>query len=210
MVEAALPLDVPVSDVADLIARVRQTRWATVWPITGWEGGTDQAELRRLAEYWTTEFDWYAQQAAIAALPWGRVTLADTAISYLRFEAERPGRMPILLVNGWPSSALELVDLARRLSQPSHFGSDSADAVTVVVPALPGFPFSAQTPTLETQTHELLHRLMTHTLGFEQYVATVETSERASCLGWRRRIRRRLPGSICSQSLRRRGSTRRQ
>lgn len=144
---------------------------ATKWPIGAWEGGTDQDELRRLAEYWSTGFDWYAQEAAIAALPWATVTLDGTEISYLQFEAEQPGRTPVLAVNGWPSSALELVELARRLSQPSSFGGAAVDSVTVIVPALPGFPFSAQTPTLETQTHELFHRLMTDSLGFVRYVA---------------------------------------
>src|SRR5690606_13738702 len=94
-----------------------------------------------------------------------------TARAYLRFDAERPGRAPVLLVNGWPSSALELVDVARRLAEPSRFGGREADAVTVVVPALPGFPFSAPTDSLDVQTHELLHRLMTESLGFDRYIA---------------------------------------
>ncbi len=54
-----------------------------------------------------------------------------------------------MLTNGWPSSALEMVPLAERLSSPSRFGGDAADAVTVIVPALPGFPFSPQRPRID-------------------------------------------------------------
>lgn len=93
-----------------------------------------------------------------------------TDVSYLLFPAERPGRLPVVLTNGWPSSALELVDLADRLSTPSRYGGDPADAATVVVPALPGFPFSPQRPTMDEQTHEVWHGLMRGRLGFERYV----------------------------------------
>ncbi|MGB3376937.1 MAG: epoxide hydrolase family protein [Microbacterium sp.] len=171
MTETAPPLDVSASELEDLVGRVRRTRWAARWPVGAWEGGTDQDELRRLAEYWGSGFDWRAQEAAISDLPWRNATVEGTALAYLRFEAERPGRAPVLLVNGWPSSALELVEVARRLSGPSRFGGEATESVTVIVPALPGFPFSAQTPSLEVQTHELLHRLMTESLGLDRYVA---------------------------------------
>lgn len=171
MTATAMPLDVSDAELQGLLDRVRGTRWAERWPVSAWEGGTDQDELRRLAEYWGNGFDWRAQEAVIAELPWRSASLDAVTISYLRFDAERPGRTPILLVNGWPSSALELVEVARRLSQPSRFGADEADSATVIVPALPGFPFSTQTPSLDVQTHEILHRLMTESSGFDRYVA---------------------------------------
>jgi pimeloyl-ACP methyl ester carboxylesterase len=170
-VTSPTPLDVIDADLADLIDRVRRTRWAPEWPVDPWEAGTEQAELRRLARHWVTDFDWRAHERQIASLPWAVADLDGTPVSYLRFDAERAGRMPLLLTNGWPSSALELVELARRLSRPSEHGGDATDAVTVIVPALPGFPFSPQRPTLGDQTHDLWHRLMTDELGVDRYVA---------------------------------------
>lgn len=164
-------LDVSDAELADLLARVRSTRWAPDWPVGAWEAGTDQAELRRLAHHWVTGFDWRAQEKRIRSLPWARVDLDGTPLSYLRFDAEQEGRMPLLLTNGWPSSALELVNLARMLSRPSEFGGDADDAVTVIVPALPGFPFSPQRPSVDEQTHDLWHRLMTEELGFARFAA---------------------------------------
>lgn len=165
------PLDVSDAELADLLDRVRSTRWATDWPVGAWEAGTDQGDLRRLAHYWVTGFDWRAQERRIGSLPWASVDLEGTPLSYLRFDAERAGRMPILLTNGWPSSALELVDLARMLSRPSDYGGDADDAVSAIVPALPGFPFSPQRPSVADQTHDLWHRLMTKELGFTRFAA---------------------------------------
>jgi pimeloyl-ACP methyl ester carboxylesterase len=165
------PLTVTDADLADLIDRVRRTRWAPEWPVGPWEAGTDQAELRRLADHWVTAFDWRDQERRIAALPWHTADLDGTPVSYLLFEAERAGRLPLIMTNGWPSSALELVEVARLLSRPSEHGGDAHDAVTVVVPALPGFPFSPQRPTMHDETHELWHRLMTDELGFHRWVA---------------------------------------
>lgn len=167
----AFNIQVSPHDVEDLRNRVRNTRWAPAWPVEGWVAGTDQSELRRLADRWANAFDWDAHQREIAALPWASVSLDGTPLSYLRFDAEQPGGLPLVLTNGWPSTALELVDLARRLASPSEYGGDAADAVTVIVPALPGFPFSPQRPTLDDQTHELWHRLMSEELGFERYAA---------------------------------------
>ena len=171
LMNTAFPLDVPQSDVDDLRDRLCRTRWSPEWPVTGWTAGTDQAELRRLVAYWADGFDWTAQQTQINTLPWHRATVAGTPLSYLRFEAETPGALPLVLTNGWPSTAIELVDLARRLATPSEYGGAATDAFTVIIPALPGFPFSPQRPTHDEQTHELWHLLMTEELGFERYAA---------------------------------------
>ena len=168
--------DIPTLDdgapaLDDLRDRVRNTRWSRAWPVDGWTAGTDQAELRRLAEYWADGFDWDARARDIRALPWGVASIDGTDVAFLRFDAERGENLPIVLTNGWPSSALELVDLARRLAEPSRHGGDPADAATVIVPALPGLPFSPQRPSLSEPTHEIWHRLMTEELGFERYAA---------------------------------------
>ena len=166
-----MDLNVTDADLVDLLGRVGRTRWAPQWPVKSWEAGTDQVELRRLADHWVLDFDWRAYERHIYSLPWATVDLDGTPLSYLRFDAEREGRLPLVVTNGWPSSALELVELARLLSRPSEHGGDPDDAVTVIVPALPGFPFSPQRPTVDDQTHDLWHRLMTDELGFERYVA---------------------------------------
>lgn len=163
---------VPDADLDDLRSRLRRTRWPDPWPAPGWSAGTDPAELRRLTAYWADGYDWRTHEAAINALPSHFADIDGTSLHYLRFDGERPEALPIVLTHGWPSTVLELVDLARRLSAPSQYGGDPTDAFTVIVPSLPGFAFSPQRPTLEAeQTHELWHHLMHDELGFTRYAA---------------------------------------
>jgi hypothetical protein len=136
------------AELIDLRTRLLQTRWPAPWPTGGWEAGADPGELRRLVAYWASDYDWRAHEATINALPSHVADLDGTPVHYLRFDGERPGALPIVLTNGWPSSFLELIALARRLAPPSEYGGDAADAFTVIVPALPGFAFSPQRPLL--------------------------------------------------------------
>jgi pimeloyl-ACP methyl ester carboxylesterase len=166
-------LDVPEAELDDLRARLRGTRWAKPWPLTGWDAGVDGEELRRLVDHWASAYDWRKHEAAINALPSRFADIGGTTVHYLRFDAEQPGAPAILLANGWPSSFLELTGLAERLSAPSRHGGDPHDAFTVVVPSLPGFGFSPQRPALggTAYTHDIFHRLMHDELGFERYGA---------------------------------------
>src|SRR5215831_9891055 len=60
----AEPFTVRVSDevLADLRARIGNTRWPGPAPGVPWAQGTDLAYLRDLAAYWAGTFDWRAQE----------------------------------------------------------------------------------------------------------------------------------------------------
>jgi pimeloyl-ACP methyl ester carboxylesterase len=178
MASERFALRVSDADLEELRSRLRGARWPVAWPRpgagAGWQAGTDEGALRRLVRYWADGYDWRSREAEVNALPGWVASLSGTDdVFYLRFEAEVPGALPIVLTHGWPSSFLELAGLARRLAAPSRYGGDARDAFTVIVPALPGFPFSPQRPDLPpaTHTHELWHRLMREELGFSRYGA---------------------------------------
>ena len=115
MTQQRFVFEVPEADLQDLRARLGRTRWPIPWPATGWEAGTDAAELHRLGQVWGSDFDWRAQEAALNALPSHMASIDGTAVHFLRFDGEDPDALPIVLTHGWPSSFLELTDLARRL-----------------------------------------------------------------------------------------------
>ncbi|EGJ73724.1 putative epoxide hydrolase domain protein [Streptomyces sp. Tu6071] len=178
MKEHTVPISKPViqvtdADLEDLRTRLRATRWPEPWPVDGWQAGTDAAELRRLVTYWATDYTWRTHEAAINALPSHFADIDGTRVHYLRYEAEHPDALPIVLTHGWPSTVMELTALAERLAAPSRHGGDARDAFTVIVPSLPGFTFSPQRPALTDaeQTHDLWHRLMHDHLGFRRYAA---------------------------------------
>ena len=156
----------PEQSLADLRRRVAQTRWGEEWGEQPWVAGTDSATLRRLADHWADGFDWRAVESDILALPSVVTDVGGTPVHTFVFRAEREDALPLLLVNGWPSTSYELVELAQRLSRPDP----SQPAYTVVVPSLPGFPLSPQRPGRDSAVHEVLHELML-SLGFERYGA---------------------------------------
>jgi pimeloyl-ACP methyl ester carboxylesterase len=164
---------VPDADVEDLRSRLRSTRWPVAWPSTRWEAGTDMTELQRLVQYWASDYDWRAQETAINALPHQVADIDGTEVHFLRFDGEHPDALPLVVTHGWPSTFLEVVELALRLAEPSRHGGRAEDAFTVIVPSLPGFGFSPQRPSLPPRmpNHEIWHRLMTEELGFERYAA---------------------------------------
>jgi pimeloyl-ACP methyl ester carboxylesterase len=166
-------LNVPEADLEDLKHRLRATRWPREWPTPEWTAGTDAAELRRMAGYWVDGYDWRAQEAAINDLPSCFAIIGGHPVHYLKYEAERPDSVPLLLTNGWPSTFLEFTGLAARLAAPSRFGLPARMCFTVVVPSLPGFTFSAPRPALpsDLSTPEIWHRLMHDELGYARYAA---------------------------------------
>lgn len=52
------------ADVVDLQDRLARTRWAPETPGAGWSRGVPTADLRELAEYWRTGFDWRARETS--------------------------------------------------------------------------------------------------------------------------------------------------
>lgn len=164
-------LQIGAEELDALRDRLRATRWPVGWPAVGWAAGSDPDEMHRLVDYWADGFDWPAQQTAINALPHQDAMIAGSPQHYLRFDGETPNATPIIITHGWPSTILEQVGLAQRLAYPSQHGASGQPAFTVIVPSLPGFPFTPPRPELPAvATHELWHQLMTQ-LGFTRYLA---------------------------------------
>ena len=168
---SAPPFRVSEDAVSELQTRLRGARWPEPWPMEGWAAGTDPGELRRLVSYWADGFSWRTQETAIIRLPRFVTSIDGLPIHYLRFDGEAADSVPLVATHGWPSSFLELTGLARRLSSPSRYGIADAPSFTVIVPSLPGFPFTPQQPRMPgVPTHELWHQLMLR-LGFNRYAA---------------------------------------
>ena len=126
-----------VSDdaLADLQERLR---WFRPVPqlggpaFAGTELGVEPELLGRLVEHWRDRFDWRAQESRLAALPWPQTERA--AVPLRAIVAEVTDAPVVLLLHGWPDSVLRFERLLPLL-----------DDVTVVAPALPGYPFAAAT-----------------------------------------------------------------
>ena len=137
-------LHTPRAALDDLRARLHATRWPNAPKDAGWSLGTDLAYLQELVTYWADEFDWPAQEAALARLPHFRTVLGGLGIHFVQVRATAPSGsvLPLILSHGWPDSFWRYTKVIPLLTDPGAHGADPADAFDVVVPDVPGFGYS--------------------------------------------------------------------
>lgn len=165
-------LNVPDADIADLRERLARTRWPDQAPGDVWAYGSSVAYVKDVCDYWRARFDWRAQEAALNAHPQFKVDLGDVDLHYLHVQGEGDNPMPLLLLHGWPGSVFEFLEIIPRLTHPSRFGGDAADAFTVIAPSLPGYGLSF-TPGQKRfgvpEMADAVATLMTDVLGYKKY-----------------------------------------
>jgi pimeloyl-ACP methyl ester carboxylesterase len=164
--------------IDDLRRRLRATRWPDALDDGGWALGTDVAYLRELVDYWANDFDWPAQEAALARLPHYRATLGESGLGIHFIHARAatgPGvhPLPLILTHGWPDSFWRYTKVIPLLTDPGAHGADPADAFDVVVPDMPGYGYSDR-PTdhpLDSIEVAALWAELMRGLGHERFVA---------------------------------------
>ena len=106
--------------------------------------GIDLVYLRELVSDWANEFDWPAQEAALAQFPRFPVPLGGLGIHFVHVRATAPAGpvLPLILSHGWPDSFWRYGKVIPLLTDPGAHGADSAEAFDVVVPDMPGYGYS--------------------------------------------------------------------
>ncbi|KIK67213.1 hypothetical protein GYMLUDRAFT_857740 [Collybiopsis luxurians FD-317 M1] len=138
-----------------------------------WEDGTPSSEMKRLVNYWRTEFDWKCVERRLNDTY--RMFTLDLeeagevlSVHFVHQRSERPGAIPLLFLHGWPGNFTEVEGLLE-LVNPTDM---QAQAFHIVAPSLPGFAFSSS-PTKPGFSAErmgsLFHKLM-NALGYSHYV----------------------------------------
>jgi pimeloyl-ACP methyl ester carboxylesterase len=188
-------IDVAERELANLRRRLRDTRWPDHLDGVGWQYGTDPGYLRELVDYWATGFDWRRAEQWLNTYPQFRAVVDDLDVHFVHQRGRGPAPLPVLVLHGWPSSFLQMLDLAPLLTDPAADGGRPDDAFDVVIGSLPGFAFSgaAEKPGLsEAAMAHVFHRLMTRVLGYPRYAV------RASDMGSRvaKQLAARYPGEV--------------
>lgn len=109
---------VPQAALDDLRERLARTRWTDMVADAGWAYGTDLAYLRTLVEYWRDGFDWRAQEQSINAFAHFRAEVDGFGIHFIHERGKGDDPMPLLLLHGWPSSFLQMLDITPCSSIP--------------------------------------------------------------------------------------------
>ncbi len=168
---AATPfrLAVPQSVLDGITRRLSEYPWPKVPAGADWPMGAEPATLRWIADRWLNGFDWRAAEKEINRLPQFTAEVDGLSLHFVHVRAAQPtpGRLPVVLLHGWPGSFLEYLEVAEKLSNGPDGGCDA------VVVSLPGTGYSDAPDTLigPRRMATLVHRLMTEVLGYSRYVA---------------------------------------
>ncbi|MCU1643803.1 MAG: Microsomal epoxide hydrolase [Nocardia sp.] len=165
-------IDIPAAAIDDLNARLTATRWPAELPGVGWSYGIPTSYVRELADYWRTEYDWRAHEAAWNQHPQFVTEIEGQRIHFLHVRSPEPNALPLVLVHGWPFQ--DFSEVIGPLTDPRAHGGVPEDAFHLVIPTLPGFGFSGPThqPGEAATEHsaELIAKLMAG-LGYDRYGA---------------------------------------
>jgi pimeloyl-ACP methyl ester carboxylesterase len=166
----AFKVHVPEESLKDMSRRLMETRIEDPPSAGSWFAGLPIEYLRRLIDYWLNDFDWRKVEDRLDKQRHMRFDARGMRIHFVHQSGRGSESLPLVLVHGWPSSFLELLDLADLLSDPAGQGGAGDDAFDVVIPSLPGFGFSDKrwlgpwAPVAGKAIHELMM-----SLGYERY-----------------------------------------
>jgi pimeloyl-ACP methyl ester carboxylesterase len=94
-------------------------------------------------------------------------------IHFIHQRSKTSNAMPLLLLNGWPSSIMEYEKVIGPLTDPVAHGGRVEDSFNVVIPAMPGFGFSGK-PRERGYDPERIARMWVQLmarLGYTRYAA---------------------------------------
>jgi pimeloyl-ACP methyl ester carboxylesterase len=164
-------IDVPDPVLDDLRERLAKTRFIAELQGADWSAGTPPSYLAELCGYWQRGFDWRRQERYLNGFHHFRADIDGTGLHFIHQRGTGTDPIPLLLIHGWPDSFARFLKIIPLLTDPTAHGLDNAISFDVVVPSLPGFGFSDRQakPGLTFGFHDLLHRLMTDTLGYRRF-----------------------------------------
>lgn len=167
-------VQVPDADIADVQARLRDTRWPREEPeAEPWALGADMAHVRALCDHWAEGFDWRAVEQQINRFDNFHATVDGLDIHFMREKGSGSNPLPLVLTHGWPGTIVEFLEVIEPLAHPERFGGQAEDGFDVIVPSLPGYGFSAAPPKPVDcrETARLWRHLMVDVLGYERFMA---------------------------------------
>src|SRR5262245_36515561 len=172
---AVVPFKIQVPDaaLAALKRRLAQARFADEFPGEGWDYGTNLVYLQSLVKYWRDKYDWRVQEKRLNTFDQFKTNIDGVDIHFIHQRSKNPSAMPILLLNGWPSSIVEYEKVIGPLTDPVAYGGRVEDSFDVVIPSMPGFGFSGK-PRERGYNPERIARIWVELmgrLGYTRYAA---------------------------------------
>ncbi|HLK74150.1 MAG TPA: epoxide hydrolase [Streptosporangiaceae bacterium] len=138
-------IEIPAADLDDLRDRLARTRWPDQLPGVGWDYGIALDDVRELASYWRTGYDWRVHESRLNGFDQFTTQIDGQTVHFLHVRSGLPGALPLIMTHGWPGSVAEFMEIIGPLTDPGSHEGDPGDAFDLVVPSIPGYGFSGPT-----------------------------------------------------------------
>jgi epoxide hydrolase len=165
-------INISEDEISYLKLRLENARWPSAVGGDSWQYGVPLDYLRKLANYWLMEFDWRHQEERLNRLSQFTTEIDGATIHFVHVKSKEPNALPLLITHGWPGSFAEFIHVAEPLTNPVMHGGSRDQAFDLIIPSVPGFGFSGQTPDtgwglkrIARAWAELMDRL-----GYNEYV----------------------------------------
>ncbi|WP_266018436.1 epoxide hydrolase family protein [Brucella intermedia] len=159
--------------LADLRRRIAATKWPSQELVGDGTQGVQLETMRKLAQYWSTDYDWRRVEARLESLPQFVTNIDGVDIHFIHVRSRNRNALPIIVTHGWPGSIVEQLQIIDPLTNPTAHGGTDADAFDIVIPSLPGYGFSGKPTELGWEPARIARawtELMKR-LGYTSYVA---------------------------------------
>src|SRR6185295_8249636 len=93
--------------IADLRRRIKATIWPEQETVADATQGVRLGTMRKLADYWGTDYDWYKFEARLDALPHFITEIDGLDIHFVHVKSKHANALPIIVTHGWPGSVAE-------------------------------------------------------------------------------------------------------
>jgi pimeloyl-ACP methyl ester carboxylesterase len=160
-------------DLADLKRRIAATRWPDKETVADDSQGVQLATMRKLADYWATQYDWRKCEARLNAYPNFLTRIDGLDIHFIHVRSRHENALPVIVTHGWPGSIVEQLKIVEPLTDPTAYGGTAEDAFHVVIPSIPGYGFSERPTQAGWNPPRIVNAWITlmKRLGYERFVA---------------------------------------
>jgi epoxide hydrolase len=87
-------LAIPDSVLADMKARIANTRWPEKETVNDWSQGVPLAKMRALVDYWQTRYDWRRCEAMLNGFGQYKTKIDGIDIHFLHIKSPHPNAFP--------------------------------------------------------------------------------------------------------------------